>query len=96
MAAIDAIIFAVAAGFAFAVLVTIIVIIGVHQEERRMTLTSMKAPGAIARITRIVLGWGTRDQHENIARPGHCENTARPGHREDDANSYEHTASGRS
>jgi hypothetical protein len=62
MAAIDAIVFAVAAGFAFAVLVTVIVIIGVHREERRKTLTSRNAPGALAQLARIVLGWNVRDE----------------------------------
>ena len=63
MAAIDAIVFAVAAGFAFAVLVTVIVIIGVHREEHRRTLTNTNAPGAIARLARFVLGWNIRDEY---------------------------------
>jgi hypothetical protein len=63
MAAIDAIVFAVAAGFAFAVLVTVIVIIAVHREERRKTLTSRTAPGVIAQLARIVLGCNVREEH---------------------------------
>jgi len=68
MAAIDAIVFAVAAGFAFAVLVTVIVIIGVHREERRRTLTRRNAPGAIARLARFVLGWNIRDEYNSGGR----------------------------
>jgi hypothetical protein len=67
MAAIDAIVFAVAAGFAFAVLVTVIVIIGVHREEHRRTLTKPNAPGAIARLARFVLGWNIRDEYRGGA-----------------------------
>jgi hypothetical protein len=53
MAAIEWIVFASAAGFA---LVVVIVIIGVHQEERYLTLTDRTAPSAIARLARLVLG----------------------------------------
>ncbi len=56
MAAIEVIVFAVAAGFAFVVVVTSIVIIGVRREERYLTLTNNSAPGATAQIARIVLG----------------------------------------
>jgi hypothetical protein len=78
MAAIDAIIFAVAAGFAFAVLVTVIVIIGVHTEEHRRTLTRKKAPGAIARLARFVLGWNIRDEHDCSARHPYDDDHAEP------------------
>jgi hypothetical protein len=64
MAAIEAIVFAVAAGFAFAVLVTIIVIIGIHQEERRWSLNSGRAPSLIAQLARIVLGCEVRRLHQ--------------------------------
>jgi hypothetical protein len=56
MAAIEVIIFAVAAGFAFAVLITVIVIIGIRREERYQTLINKTAPGAMAQLARIVLG----------------------------------------
>ena len=78
MAAIDAIVFAVAAGFAFAVLVTVIVIIGVHREERRRTLTSRNAPGAIARLARFVLGWNVRDQYHRGAHHPYDDDYAEP------------------
>ena len=76
MAAIDAIVFAVAAGFAFAVLVTVIVIIGVHREEHRRTLTKPNAPGAIARLARFVLGWHIRDEYCCGARHPHDDDYA--------------------
>jgi hypothetical protein len=56
MAATEAIIFAAAAGFAFFVVITIIVIIGVRQEERYMTLEHRSAPSAVAQLARIILG----------------------------------------
>jgi hypothetical protein len=56
MAAIEAIVFAAAAGFAVVVLVVITVIIGIRQEERDWTLNSGKAPTLPAQIARIVLG----------------------------------------
>jgi hypothetical protein len=56
MAAIDVIIFAAAAGFAFAVLITVVVIVGIRKEERYLTLMDRNAPGAMAQLTRIVLG----------------------------------------
>jgi hypothetical protein len=56
MAAIEVIAFAAAAGFAFVFAMTIIVIIGVHREERYLTLLNKTAPGAMALIARIVLG----------------------------------------
>jgi hypothetical protein len=64
MAAIEVIVFIVAAGFAFAVLITIIVIIGVRQEERYLTLTDRTAPGAMAQLARIVLGRYVREEHD--------------------------------
>lgn len=56
MAAINALIFAGAAGFAFVIAVTIIVIVGIHREERYRTLANRTAPGAIAQLARLVLG----------------------------------------
>jgi hypothetical protein len=70
MAAIEVIIFAAAAGFAFVIVVTVIVIIGVRQEERDLTLTNKTAPGAIARLARIVLGRYVRKERDwTIERP---------------------------
>jgi hypothetical protein len=56
MAAIEAIVFVAAAGFAFVVVIAMIVIIGVHREERYLTFGRNTAPGAVARLARIVLG----------------------------------------
>jgi hypothetical protein len=56
MAAIDALIFAGAAGFALVVVITVIVIVGVHQEERHQSLANRTAPGAVAQIARLILG----------------------------------------
>jgi hypothetical protein len=56
MAVIEAIVFIAAAGFAFAVVLSVIVIIGVHQEERYMTLEHKTAPSAVAQLARIILG----------------------------------------
>ena len=78
MAAIDAIVFAVAAGFAFAVLITIIVIIGVHREERRLTLTRSTPPGAMARIARIVLGWNARNNRDKAFGPRYHDDPPAP------------------
>ncbi len=64
MAAIEVIVFAVAAGFAFAVVITIIVIIGVRQEERYLTLTNRTAPSAVAQLARIVLGRYVRKEQD--------------------------------
>jgi NADH:ubiquinone oxidoreductase subunit 6 (subunit J) len=64
MAAIEVIVFIVAAGVAFAVVITIIVIIGVRQEERYLTLTHRTAPGAIAQLARMVLGRYVRKEQD--------------------------------
>jgi hypothetical protein len=64
MAAIEVIVFATAAGFAFVIVMTIIVIIGVHREERYLTLTNKAAPGAIALLARIVLGRYVRKERD--------------------------------
>jgi hypothetical protein len=64
MAAIDAVIFAAAAGFAFVVVITIVVIVGIHQEERYLTLTNKRAPGAAAQLARIVLGRYVRKEQD--------------------------------
>jgi len=56
MAAIAAIVFATAAGFAVIVVATVLVIIGVHQEERRQTLAHGDPPTGAALLARCVLG----------------------------------------
>jgi hypothetical protein len=63
MAAIEAIVFAAAAGFAVVVVVTVIVIIGVRQEEREWTLKSGRAPGLVAQMARLVLGCEVRPRY---------------------------------
>lgn len=70
MAAIDALIFAAAAGFALVVVITIIVIVGVHHEERYQTLANRTAPGAIAQLARLVLGRYVRREYDDAQAPG--------------------------
>jgi hypothetical protein len=65
MAAIEVIVFTVAAGFAFAVVITIMVIIGVRKEERYLTLMNRTAPGAAAQLARIVLGRYVRTEQDS-------------------------------
>jgi hypothetical protein len=67
MAAIEAIIFAAAAGFAFVIAITIIVIIGVRQEERYSTLANRNAPSAMAQLARLVLGRHVRPELDEVA-----------------------------
>jgi hypothetical protein len=67
MAAIEVIVFATAAGFAFVIAVTIVVIIGVRREERYLSLTNRTAPGAIAQLARIVLGRYVRREQDWVA-----------------------------
>lgn len=56
MAAIDALLFATAAGFAAIAAATALVIIGVRQEERRQTIASTRPPTIPALLARRVLG----------------------------------------
>lgn len=71
-AGIEVIIFVVAAGFAFIVASTIIVVVGVHREERYHILENRQAPGAVAQMARIVLGRYVRlEQHEDKERTEH-------------------------
>jgi hypothetical protein len=56
MGAIDALIFAAAAGFALVIVITFVVIVGVHQEERYQTLANRTAPGAVAQLARLIVG----------------------------------------
>jgi hypothetical protein len=71
MAAIDALIFAGAAGFALVIVVTIIVIVGIHREERYQTLANRTAPGAMAQLARLVLGRYVRKETDD-ARSREC------------------------
>jgi hypothetical protein len=71
MAAIDAIVFAAAAGFAFILVITIIVILGVRQEERYLTLADKNAPGAMAQLARLILGRYFRREKVPGAGPHH-------------------------
>jgi hypothetical protein len=63
MAAVYTTIFVVAAGFAFVIVATIIVIVGVRREERYMTLWNRQAPGATAYLARVVLGRYVRREY---------------------------------
>jgi hypothetical protein len=57
MAALEAMLLAVAAGFALIVVATIVVIIGIHQEERRKTIVGgHRPPTTCALLARWVLG----------------------------------------
>jgi hypothetical protein len=56
MAAIEAIAFAFAAGFAVIIVATVLVIIGIRQEERRHSFGRDDPPTAIALLARRVLG----------------------------------------
>ncbi len=66
MAALGAIIFAAGAGFGLVVVVTIVVIIGIRQEERYMTLEHRSAPGAMAQLARIILGRYVRKEQDGV------------------------------
>jgi hypothetical protein len=67
MAAIEAIIFAVAAGFTFVIVISVIVIIGVRQEERYFTLVNRNAPSATAQLARLILGRHVRREFDVTA-----------------------------
>ena len=66
MAGIEALIFAGAAGFAIVIVITIIVIIGIHREERYQTLANRTAPGAMAQLARLVLGRYVRRETDDV------------------------------
>ncbi len=78
MAAIEAIVFAVAAGFTFVIVISVIVIIGVRREERYFTLSNRNAPGAIAQLARLVLGWHVRRESTSAAGYGSPAESATP------------------
>jgi hypothetical protein len=56
MAAIEAIVFAGTAGFAVIIVATVLVIVGVRQEERRWTFPGQGPPTIPALLARRVLG----------------------------------------
>jgi hypothetical protein len=56
MSALEAIIFAGAAGFAFGLAMVILVSRGIHHEERRMSFLNKRAPSPAAKLARILLG----------------------------------------
>jgi hypothetical protein len=64
-AVIAAIVFAAGAGFAFVVVISVVVIIGVRQEERYLTFEDRTAPGAAALLARIVLGRYVRKERRD-------------------------------
>jgi hypothetical protein len=70
MAAVDTLLFATAAGFALIVAGTILVIIGVHQEERRVTFSDRRPPTIPALLARRVLGAYVRLLDEDRAEQG--------------------------
>jgi hypothetical protein len=76
MAAIVAIVFAAAAGFAFVVAIFVIVIIGVHREERYLTFSNRTAPGAVALLARIVLGRYVRKERHRRQPGGYPDDLA--------------------
>jgi hypothetical protein len=78
MAAIVTLIFAGAAGFAAVIAITIIVIVGIHREERNMTLGNRHAPGAVARLARVVLGRYLRREYDASMDRGFPEDRAPP------------------
>jgi hypothetical protein len=65
--------------------ITIVVIVGIHQEERYLTLTNKRAPGAAAQLARIVLGRYVRKEQDWTA----------PQHPFDPASARERVASSR-
>jgi hypothetical protein len=80
--AVEAILFAVAAGFAVIVIATILVIIGVRHQERNRTLTHQHPPTITSILARRVLRTsadrspGQREEraadHNARGRHGHC------------------------
>jgi hypothetical protein len=60
MAVIEAIVFAGAAGFAVIVIMTVLVIVGVRQEEQRWTLADCGPPTIAALLARRILRTHTR------------------------------------
>lgn len=84
MAAIEAIVLAAAAGFAFVVAITVIVIIGVRQEERHLTFPDRRAPSGVAGLARLIVG-----RHVDVSRPGYPDC---PDYPDDFAAPYEELA----
>ena len=48
------------AGITVILTVAVLVTIGVHQEERRMTFTLLRGPTLLARIARLIIGGSAR------------------------------------
>jgi hypothetical protein len=68
MAALEALIFAGVAGFTLVIVITFLVIVGIHREERYLTLANRNAPGAVAQLARLVLGRYVRRENDPEAR----------------------------
>jgi hypothetical protein len=81
MPAIEAILFTISAGFTVIVIATILVIIGVRDEERRRTLTRQHPPTITSLLARRVLGTYTRQPPRKLdEQPPHPH--ARGSHRD--------------
>jgi hypothetical protein len=68
MAAVDGLLFATAAGFGVVVVATVLVIVGVRQEERRGAMAKMRPPTIPALLARRVLGTYVRLLREDQTR----------------------------
>jgi hypothetical protein len=79
MAAIEEIIFVGAAGFAVVIVISVVVIIGVRQEERARSFGDEMPPGVFALLARVVLGRYVRKER----RPASIYPDDLPGPRED-------------
>jgi hypothetical protein len=75
MAAIEILVLVVVAGFVLAGIVTAVVIIGIHQEERQVTLGSRGAASRSSAMARRVLG--ARIDEQMVARVALAETLAR-------------------
>jgi hypothetical protein len=76
MAALEALIFAGVAGFTLVIVITFLVIVGIHREERYLTLANRNAPGAVAQLARLVLGRYVRRETDNADPPGRQDEAA--------------------
>jgi hypothetical protein len=69
MLAIRALAFIAAVGFGLLLVATVVVTIGVRQEERYRTLKHVRAPGRFAGLTRAALGHYVREHDDEPAHP---------------------------
>ncbi len=69
MAAIGTLLFVTAAGFAVIAAATVLVIVGVRQEERRGTIVARRPPSIPALLARRVLGAYVRQLREDPPGP---------------------------